>query len=223
MKKMLLPIMVLLITTLLLMACGDENNQSGSNDNTPESQTENEDQQVNGEDSSQINKKEDKSETKKESGESATNDSIETFSEETKNEESNNTLKSKEDNALSKYSSDEIEYARVWLQLGPNQDIDELNVRHIPAGKSLNPDDETSANYPEDVVQLSGSRLVDGSVTYSSNGNGTINVYKVPLRWDGKNPAGEDVYKDIIKNTKTETIDRGDDQKIINLIKLLGN
>ncbi|API92415.1 hypothetical protein KM914_11270 [Virgibacillus pantothenticus] len=66
-----------------------------------------------------------------------------------------------------------MEYARVWLQLGEIKDVDELNVRHIPAGTPLNPDDETSVNYPEDVIQLAGSRLVDGSVTYSSNGDGT--------------------------------------------------
>jgi len=46
---------------------------------------------------------------------------------------------------LGEYTSEQIEYARVWLQLGPNQAIDELNVQHIKAGKPLNPNDETSA------------------------------------------------------------------------------
>lgn len=123
-------------------------------------------------------------------------------------------------NLLSQYSSEQIEYARVWLQLGPNQEIDELNVRKISAGEPINPDDATSANYPEDVIQLAGSRLVDGSVTYSGNGDGTINVYNVPLRWDGNYPAGEDFYKDIIENTKQVSIETGNDDKIIALIKL---
>lgn len=57
-----------------------------------------------------------------------------------------------------------------------------MYVRHIPAGEPINHNDDTSANYSEDVIQLSGSRLVDGSVTYSGNGDGTINVYNVPLR-----------------------------------------
>ncbi|MFC6115054.1 hypothetical protein [Sporosarcina thermotolerans] len=127
----------------------------------------------------------------------------------------------KKDNALSKYSSEEIEYARVWLQLGPNQEIDELNVWHISAGEPLNPDDETSAVYPENVIQLAGSRLIDGSVTYSSNGNGTINIYNVPLRWDGKYPAGKSFYEDFIKNKKVVSINLGDDEKVIRLIKLL--
>jgi hypothetical protein len=122
---------------------------------------------------------------------------------------------------LSPYSSEQIEYARIWLQLGPNQQIDELNVLHISAGTPINPDDETSARYPEDVIQLAGSRLVDGSVTYSGNGDGTINVYNVPLRWDGNYPAGEDFYTEIIENTELVSVQEGDNEKIIELIKLL--
>ncbi|WP_442858825.1 hypothetical protein [Bacillus sp. SB49] len=124
------------------------------------------------------------------------------------------------DDALSKYSDEQIEYARVWLQLGPNQDIDELNVRIIPAGEKLNPDDETSAVYPEDVIQLAGSRLVDGSVTYSGNGDGTINVYNVPLRWDGKYPAGKDFYNEIIESTKLVPVETAEDEEVIRLIQL---
>jgi hypothetical protein len=125
------------------------------------------------------------------------------------------------EDTISQYSSEQIEYARIWLQLGPNQEIDELNVLHIPAGTLINPDDETSAPYPEDVIQLAGSRLVDGSVTYSGNGDGTINVYHVPLRWDGNYPAGEDFYLEIIKNTQLVSVQLGDEDKIIELIKLL--
>ncbi|MDW0114397.1 hypothetical protein QT711_14460 [Sporosarcina saromensis] len=127
----------------------------------------------------------------------------------------------KDSKPLSQYSNEHIEYARVWLQLGPNQDIDELNVRHIPAGEPINPDDDTSADYPEDVIQLAGSRLVDGSVTYSRNGDGTITVYNVPLRWDGNYPAGEDFYLDILANTKLVSIDPNEDEKVIALIKLI--
>lgn len=120
---------------------------------------------------------------------------------------------------LSPYSSQEIEYARIWLQLGPNQEIDELNVRHITTDEPINPNDETSISYPEDVIQLSGSRLVDGSITYRGNGDGTINVYNVPLRWDGQYPAGEAFYNDIVENTELEAIDVGDDEEVIELIK----
>ncbi|MFP7296797.1 hypothetical protein [Neobacillus niacini] len=122
---------------------------------------------------------------------------------------------------LSSYSSEQIEYARIWLQLGPNQEIDELNVLHIPAGTPLNPNDDTSALYPKDVIQLAGSRLVDGSVTYSGNGDGSIHVYNVPLRWDGQYPAGEEFYKDIIENTELVSVQQGDNNRIIELIKLI--
>ena len=126
-----------------------------------------------------------------------------------------------EETALSQYSTEQIEYARVWLQLGANQEIDGLYVRKIPAGTLLNPDDETSAAYPENAIQLAGSRLVDGSVTYSGNGDGTINLYNVPLRWDGEYPAGEDFYTEIIENTELVAIDTGDDEEVIRSIKLL--
>lgn len=125
------------------------------------------------------------------------------------------------DSALDAYTSEEIEYARVWLQLGPNQEIDGLYVKKIASGTPLNPDDETSADYPEDVIQLADSRLVDGSITYSGNGDGTINVYNVPLRWDGEYPAGVDFYKGLITDTEVVSIDAGEDQEVIRLIELL--
>ncbi|MGM0904700.1 MAG: hypothetical protein ACQEXB_27010 [Bacillota bacterium] len=127
----------------------------------------------------------------------------------------------KDKDPLSQYSSEQIEYARVWLQLGPNKDVDGLYVRLIPAGTPLNPDDETSANYPEDVIQLAGSRLIDGVVTYSGNGDGTINVYNVPLRWDGIYPAGEKFYNEMIDNTKLVIVEPGNDEEIIKLIQLV--
>ena len=184
---------------------------SSSDVKSPENESKADNISQNTDDSSQSNE----SSTEYENGDN--NSSGSTLSE---NRDSSSGDK-KDKGKLSEYSSEEIEYARVWLQLGPNQDIDELNVQHISAGTSLNPDDNTSATYPEDVIQLAGSRLVDGVVTYSGNGDGTINVYNVPLRWDGNYPAGEKFYIDIINNTKLVSIDTGDDEKIIKLITLL--
>ncbi|MED1741077.1 hypothetical protein P4U97_16425 [Bacillus swezeyi] len=148
-----------------------------------------------------------------------------TGSEETKNEESNHPSESEEDDTLSGYSSEEIEYARVWLQLGPNQEIDELNVRQISAGEPINPNDDTSASYPEDVIQLAGSRLVDGSVTYSCNGDGTINVYNVPLRWDSSPDVDKNFMHEytegIIKKTELVHVDPGNDKEIIKFIDIM--
>ncbi len=142
----------------------------------------------------------------------------------------NSNLNVREDvEKLSDYSSEQIEYARVWLQLGPNQDIDGLYVRHIPAGTPLDSEYYTSVSYPEDVIQLTGSRLVDGIVTYSGNGDGTINLYNIPRRWYGGFSPPDDVGEDeileemegIIKNTKLVYINPGDDESVIKLIKLL--
>lgn len=219
--------MVILFTTaLLLAACSDDASQNESNDKTDTgdvsaSQPEKDDDT---EESDQTDKKEDVSESVSESEleEPEAGDSDKTSSKEKESKGTNDQSESEEEGkALSKYTSEEIEYARVWLQLGENQDISELNIERIPAGEPLNPDDKTSANYPEDVIQLAGSRLVDGSVTYSSNGDGTINEYDVPLRWDGQYPAGEDFYKEIIEDTKQISIDPGDDEKVEELIKIL--
>lgn len=141
----------------------------------------------------------------------------EEFATKAANETSSAEEKSKEDNVLAAYSSEKIEYARVWLQLGPNQEIDELYVRHISAGEPINPNDDTSASYPEDVTQLAGSRLVDGSVTYHGNGDGTIHVYNVPLRWDSADDVEKGVMREvtenIIKNRKTVYVDTDDKEK----------
>ncbi|AKF32200.1 MULTISPECIES: hypothetical protein [Bacillus] len=133
--------------------------------------------------------------------------------------------KSQPNNMSADYSPLQIEYARIWLQLGENQQIDELNVRRIPDGALVNPDDHTGARYPEDVTQLAGSRLVDGSVTYSSNGDGTIQVYNVPLRWESCEDTDQGVMKEVteemIRHTKKVSVDTGDNEKIRRLIDIM--
>ncbi|AUO09771.1 hypothetical protein [Priestia megaterium] len=170
--------------------------------------------------------KTDKSSSSTELKQSDTADKGDISSEKSVDENSNSKVSKKEDKkTLSDYSSKQIEYARIWLQLGPNQEIDELNVRHISAGEPVNIYDDTSANYPKDVVTLEGSRSVDGSVTYSSNGNGTINVYNVPSHWSSSAQVDKDFMKnyteDIIQNAKLVHVDPGEDKKIIELINIL--
>src|SRR5690625_364415 len=55
----------------------------------------------------------------------------------------------KNNDPLAAYSSEQIEYARIWLQLGPNQEIDELNIRQITASETVHSSDETNVKYPE--------------------------------------------------------------------------
>lgn len=208
----------LLLIALLLAGCTGSKNEESKQSSDTDSAVQSEQIHNKTENSNKIGK--DQSEPTTASEESAMDESSETSSEEVKNEE-----KGKEDNVLAAYSSEKIEYARVWLQLGSNQEIDELNVRHISAGKPINPNDNTSASYPEDVIQLAGSRLVDGSVTYHGNGDGTIHVYNVPLRWDSADDLDQgvmqEVTENIIKNAKKVYVDPCDNEKIKQLIEIM--
>ena len=186
---------------LLVAGCGDNANEESATDASEDSLAQ-----------------EDRAET---GGSTSTNEEEADEDEAAAEETDTDVPEDSDADTLSQYSNEQIEYARVWLQLGANQDIDVLYVQEIPAGTPLNPDDETSAAYPEDVIQLAGSRLVDGSVTYGGNGDGTINVYNVPLRWDGEYPAGEEFYKEIIGNTELLAVDVGEDEEVIQLIELL--
>lgn len=205
----------LLLLFLLLVGCTtDTNNEAkkAPSQQHPAAQSKTND----AEGSRSIEKKGDESEPVTASENTTSDAPNQTYSKEKREDDSDHT--SENDNKLTEYSSEEIEYARIWLQLGIIKEIDELNVRRITSGEPINPEDKTSINYPENVIQLSGSRLVDGSVTYSDNGNGTINVYNIPLRWDGDYPAGEKFYKNIIANKKQVQIDPGVDKKVIDLI-----
>ncbi|MBL4963865.1 MULTISPECIES: hypothetical protein [Bacillus] len=218
---------VLMLLVLLLVGCMGGKEEKSNNDSALQSEKKNNET----EDSNQITKDESEATTgseesgTKNSNENASTESSTDESKETSLEGQKNEANSEKDNVLAEYSSEKIEYARVWLQLGANQEIDELNVRHISAGEPINPNDDTSAGYPEDVIQLAGSRLVDGSVTYSGNGDGTIKVYDVPLRWDSSDDLSKgvmrEVTEDIIKNAKTVYVDTGDSEKIKRLIDIM--
>ncbi|MFP9131260.1 hypothetical protein [Niallia sp. BSM11] len=111
------------------------------------------------------------------------------------------------------------------MQLGANQDLDELNIRHIPVGEPINPNIDNSATFPEGVIQLSGSRLIDGSITYKGNGDGTINVYYTPMRWEAPPPdvdekTLQEETEEILNNTKKIYIEPAKGEDIIKLIKL---
>ncbi|GIO21443.1 hypothetical protein [Oceanobacillus sp. J11TS1] len=166
------------------------------------------------------------------SADSADNESDSNPSEDSETVHSYNSAaeESEDNHTLSSYSSEEIEYARVWLQLGPNQDIDELYVEHLPSGTRLDPNDEDNdVSYPEDVIQISGSRIADGMITYSGNGDGTINVYEIPYgnRWYGGMPRPDEIdldqvekeMRDIIENTESVYINPGDNDEIITIIE----
>lgn len=160
-----------------------------------------------------------------ESGESAevaseeTNEEVDSIDlEEATSQEQSDT---KED-SLSGYPSEKIEYARVWLQVIGNGDVEELNVRHISAGEQLNPYDDKSVEYPEDVIVLTGKAIADGTVTYSGNGDGTINVYDVPSHWPSSEQieeSMEEYTQGIVDGTEKVSVDAGDEEEVVGLIE----
>ncbi|PAD20874.1 hypothetical protein [Terribacillus saccharophilus] len=239
---------VLLLLVLVLAGCTSSINEESKEDSSETSAASASDRlNEEAEENKQPDKTDDNSKSVGELSASASNISEETppdvpeteepnqsSEETTTSNDSPDTYVSEEDDPLARYSTEEVEYARVWLQLGPNQQIDGLYVRHIPAGTTLEPDYFPIVSYPEDVVQLSGSRIVDGSVTYSSNGDGSINVYNVPLpgRWYGGSPTppegvDEDTMReeleDIINNTELVYVNPGNDEAVKKLIELISN
>lgn len=202
-----------LLFLFLLTACAnDSSGESGEVTPENDSSLESEDPETNDEEQDETDNdmEEENKESDNEDGDASGN---------TEEEGSEN----EEDSILDGYSSEEIEYARVWLQLGQNnEDLNELNVRHIPAGDPINIMDEESAGYPEDVIELRGGRLIDGAVTYSGNGDGTINVYNVPARWETNESVDKEKlqkeYEKVIEETELVEVELGNDEEIKELI-----
>lgn len=124
------------------------------------------------------------------------------------------------DDQLSDYSQAEIEYARVWLSAvsEDTEPIETIYFQVIPEGTAVIADREGSPVYPETVVRLSGSRLAEGAVVYSGNGDGTINVYPVPSR---PSDAVADFDQDMLEETTLVEVDVHDDNHVIELIDKL--
>lgn len=200
MKKRLL-LMMILVTAFLLMACSGEAKQTGS---TKQEET------------GQESKKEDSGgKTSEEAEAEKSVDSVD-LEDAASQDQSSST-----EAPLSTYPSEKIEYARVWLQVIGNKGVGELNVRHISAGEQLNPYDDNSVDYPEDVIVLSGKIMADGIVTYSGNGDGTINVYDVPSHWPSDEQieeSMEDYTKGIVEDTEQVSVGAGEEDEIIELM-----
>lgn len=146
-----------------------------------------------------------------------------------KNTDSNESHQSTDKNKsyLSNFSSDKIEYARVWYQLISTKNdlkgIRNVYVTKIPKGSKVNPQAQDSSVYKEDVVKLEAPMKAGGSVTYSSNGDGSINVYNnIPYKWES--PQNSDysqmdkiTRKAIEDNVETIYIKPHDNKKVAKL------
>ncbi|MGD6968729.1 hypothetical protein ACQCVP_20125 [Rossellomorea vietnamensis] len=201
-NKNVIILLTVFLVTLFLSACGSSSAQHDANSSNQDNSAEEENAYGN--------------ESNNDADEVSTTNNDDTGSNE------NTSADSTESEALSGYSAEEIEYARVWLQIVGNPDIEELNVVHISAGDQVNPYDDDSVNYPKEVISLGGKVMADGTVTYSGNGDGTINVYNLPSHWPSNkqiDTSMEEYTKDIITNTKQVYIEPRSDEEISTLIE----
>lgn len=118
---------------------------------------------------------------------------------------------------LNDYSTQEIEYARVWLNVVGNEGITELNITQEKAGEIINYSDDNSPVWPEDVTVLTGWATADGMVTYSGNGDGTINIYPVPGHWHTPDEDLPELYEEIL-NPTTIYLEPMKDEQVIDII-----
>src|SRR5699024_7640260 len=109
---------------------------------------------------------------------------------------------------LTGLSASEIEYARVWHQLGMIKDVKNIYVKKYAKGSPVNENAEMNEKYPADVVKLEEPMIVGGSITYSSIENRTIKIYKkIPYRWKTSTSSNpEDVYQDT-KNAVEQDVE----------------
>src|SRR5699024_215756 len=197
MKKFILAIS---IVSFLVFLAGCNNKSSENHDNNSSSDThtsENKDNETQNETDKKTNTSEnrDARDNNKEQNDNK-------YQEKQNNESHQSTDKNK--NYLNNLSSEKIEYARVWYQLiSTKNDLEGIRnvyVTKIPKGSKVNPQAQDSAVYKEDVVKLEAPMKAGGSVTYSSNGDGSINVYNsIPYKWES--PQNSD-YSQMDKITR---------------------
>lgn len=196
-------------SVFLLAACGNDNSMDAGRDNSEfkeEELTEGSERKVKTMD-------DEKESTK--------------FKEEELDEESEEKTKGA-DGLLNHYSAEEIEYARVWLTINGDQELDyleELTVGKSLPGEAVDSSIEGSAKYPEEVTHLT-ALSPTRSIVYSSNGDGSINLYHTPVRWkghpeyDGKTIESLIKWtKEIVENPERVKIPKNDDRKVEKIIQ----
>lgn len=219
-KKNVTALVILFLMAIILSACGNSTNEHNEANNNAEHEAANE-ANNNG-----LNKNDSADENNETEKHHNNNDSNQTSNEAANQQENTeeNSSYTEESEALSEYSSEEIEYARVWLEVIGNKDIERLDVSHRAKGEAVNQYDEDSVDYPEDVIYLGADVTAKGGAVYSGNGDGTINVYDVPSHWPSAeqiDESMEEYTQDIVDHPEKVEIDSGDDAEVEELIKKL--
>lgn len=167
----------LLASTLLLTACGQgEKNEDTKSESKSDSGNKND-----GSGFSNSSKKDDSNSSSEHS--SSHSDS--------KDNSNSNDDSSNSDSSENEDTNSPQYLAKVWAAALPayrdtgRGQFDDITITHYDvSGNVLNPyNANNTVKFPEGTQTLSGSPTAAGSVTYSNNGDGTINVYSVPTHF----------------------------------------
>lgn len=203
MKKIILPILIVSLSVILVSCNNNDSEHHNDNNSSDTNTSENKDNEA----SNEIDEKTNTSD-------SADNSESSNKQNKEKNNDSNKKQQSTDKNKsyLNNFNSKEIEYARVWYQLISTRNdlkgIKNVYVTEIPKGSKVNPQAKNSAIYKEKVVKLEAPMRAGGSVTYSSNGDGTINVYNnIPYKWENSQNSDYSQMNKITKKAIEENIE----------------
>lgn len=127
---------------------------------------------------------------------------------------------------LARYSEDQVKNAYVWLAANGKKDISEFYVSNFPAGTPIvnTVYGEGSVNFPADVTVLSSEVVVDGSVWYSNNNDGSVTIYPVPNHWgedvarEGKEKVKE-VSQDVLNRARKINIPQYSDEETLQILQ----
>lgn len=211
MKKIILPILIVSLSVILVSCNNNDSEHHNDNNSSDTNTSENKDNETPNEIDEKTNTSdsEDNSESSnKQNKEQNDNKKQEKNNDSNKNQQSTDKNKS----YLNNFNSEKIEYARVWYQLISTRNdlkgIRNVYVTEIPKGSKVNPQAQNSAIYKEKVVKLEAPMRAGGSVTYSSNGDGTINVYNnIPYKWENSQNSDYSQMNKITKKAIEENIE----------------
>ena len=211
MKKIILPILIVSLSVILVSCNNNDSEHHNDNNSSDTNTSENKDNEA----SNEIDEKTNTSDSADNSESSnKQNKEKNDNKKQEKNNDSNKKQQSTDKNKsyLNNFNSKEIEYARVWYQLISTRNdlkgIKNVYVTEIPKGSKVNPQAKNSAIYKEKVVKLEAPMRAGGSVTYSSNGDGTINVYNnIPYKWENSQSSDYNQMNKITKKAIEENIE----------------
>ena len=211
MKKIILPILLVSLLVILVSCNNNDSEHHNDNNSSDTNTSENKDNEA----SNEIDEKTNTSDSADNSESSnKQNKEKNDNKKQEKNNDSNKKQQSTDKNKsyLNNFNSKEIEYARVWYQLISTRNdlkgIKNVYVTEIPKGSKVNPQAKNSAIYKEKVVKLEAPMRAGGSVTYSSNGDGTINVYNnIPYKWENSQNSDYSQMNKITKKAIEENIE----------------